>query len=41
MFLLMAGAGYFLKVDLTKIGTLAVLGLVGIILASLINMFLG
>jgi len=41
MFLLMAGAGYFLKIDLTKIGTVAVMGLIGIILASIFNMFLG
>ena len=41
MFILLALAGSILKVDLTKIGTVALIGLVGIIIASFINLFLG
>lgn len=33
--------GYFTKSDLTKIGNLAIMGLFGIIIASIVNMFLG
>ena len=33
--------GYFTKSDLTKIGNLAIMGLVGLIIASIVNMFLG
>jgi FtsH-binding integral membrane protein len=32
--------GYFTKSDLTKIGNLAIMGLVGLIIASIVNMFL-
>lgn len=41
IFLLFAAVGYFTNVDLTKIGTLAMMGLVGVILVSIINMFIG
>ncbi len=40
LFGLMAAAGYFTKADLTKLGSLLMIGLVGIIIASLINVFM-
>jgi len=41
MFLVMAIVGYLTKVDLSKFGSLLIMGLVGIIIASLVNIFLG
>lgn len=41
MFALMAIFGRTTKIDLTKIGTILFMGLIGIIIASLINMFIG
>lgn len=41
MFGLMAIVGYTTKTDLTKMGSLLMMGLLGIVLASLINMFVG
>ena len=41
MFGVMAIAGYTTKTDLTKMGSLLFMGLIGIIIASLVNMFLG
>ena len=41
MFGLMAVVGYTTKTDLTKFGSIMMMGLVGIIIASLINMFIG
>lgn len=41
MFGFMAVLGYTTKTDLTKFGSLMMMGLVGIIIASLVNMFLG
>lgn len=41
MFGVMAVAGYTTKTDLTKIGSILVMGLVGIIIASIVNIFLG
>jgi len=40
MFGLMAVVGYTTKTDLTKFGSIMMMGLVGIIIASLINFFL-
>ena len=40
VFGVMAVAGYTTKTDLTKFGSLMIMGLVGIIIASLVNMFL-
>ena len=40
MFSLMAVVGYTTKVDLTKFGSLMMMGLVGIIIASVVNMFM-
>lgn len=40
LFAVMAIAGYTTKTDLTKLGSLLMIGLVGIIIASLINMFM-
>jgi FtsH-binding integral membrane protein len=40
VFGVMAIAGYTTKTDLTKFGSLMMMGLVGIIVASLVNMFL-
>jgi FtsH-binding integral membrane protein len=37
----MAIAGYTTKTDLTKLGSLLMIGVVGIFVASLINMFMG
>lgn len=41
MFGTMAVLGYTTKTDLTKFGSIMIMGLVGIIIASLVNMFLG
>ena len=41
MFGLMAVVGYTTKTDLTKFGSLMMMGLIGIVIASLVNMFLG
>ncbi len=40
LFGVMAAAGYFTKADLTKLGSLLMIGLIGIVIASLINMFM-
>jgi FtsH-binding integral membrane protein len=40
LFGIMAVAGYTTKTDLTKMGSLLFIGLIGIVIASLINMFL-
>jgi FtsH-binding integral membrane protein len=40
LFGIMAVAGYTTKTDLTKMGSLLMIGLIGIVVASLINMFL-
>lgn len=41
MFGIMSVYGYFTKTDLTKMGQVLIMGLLGIILASLINLFYG
>lgn len=41
MFLVMALFGYLTKANLSKLGPLLLMGLVGIIIASLVNIFLG
>lgn len=41
LFALMAIAGYTTKTDLTKLGSILMIGLIGIVVASLINMFMG
>jgi uncharacterized protein len=41
MFGVMAIAGYTTKTDLTKMGSLLFMGLIGIIIASIVNAFLG
>ena len=41
MFGLMAVVGYTTKTDLTKFGSIMMMGLFGIVIASLINMFVG
>ncbi|MSR68447.1 Bax inhibitor-1/YccA family protein [Candidatus Saccharibacteria bacterium] len=41
MFLVMAIIGYTTKVDLSKLGMLLIMGLLGIIIASLVNIFIG
>lgn len=41
LFGLMAGVGYFTKTDLTKLGSILMIGLAGIFIASLINYFVG
>lgn len=41
MFGIMAIVGYTTNTDLTKLGSILFMGLIGIIIASLINMFLG
>ena len=40
MFLVMAIIGYTTKVDLSKIGTILLMGLIGIIIATVVNFFL-
>ena len=37
----MALTGYTTKTDLTKLGSLLIMGVVGIVIASIINVFLG
>lgn len=41
LFGLMAGVGYFTKTDLTKLGSILMIGLIGIFIASIINYFVG
>ena len=41
MFAVMALVGTFTKIDLTKLGTILFMGLIGIIIASIINIFIG
>jgi FtsH-binding integral membrane protein len=41
MFGFMAILGYTTKTDLTKFGSIMIMGLVGIIIASIVNMFMG
>lgn len=41
IFLIFALIGYFTKMDLTKIGTYLFMALIGVIICSLINMFVG
>lgn len=41
MFAIMALVGTFTNIDLTKLGTILFMGLIGIIIASIINVFLG
>lgn len=41
LFAVMAIAGYTTKADLTKLGSILIIGLIGIVVASLINMFVG
>lgn len=41
MFGIMAVVGYTTKTDLTKLGSILLMGLFGIIIASLVNMFMG
>lgn len=41
VFALMAVAGYTTKTDLTKLGSILFIGLIGIIIASVINLFMG
>lgn len=40
LFAVMAIAGYVTKTDLSKLGTILFIGLIGIVIASLINMFM-
>lgn len=40
LFTIMAIAGYTTKTDLTKMGSILMIGLIGIVVASLINMFM-
>jgi FtsH-binding integral membrane protein len=39
LFAVMAVAGYTTKTDLTKLGSILIIGLIGIVIASLINFF--
>lgn len=41
IFGIMAVAGYTTKTDLTKMGSILFIGLIGIVIASVVNMFLG
>jgi hypothetical protein len=41
LFAVMAIAGYTTKTDLTKMGSILIIGVIGIVIASLINMFVG
>ena len=41
IFLMFAAIGYFTKIDLTKIGVYLFMALLGIIICSIINMFVG
>ena len=40
VFLIFALIGYFTKIDLTKLGTILFMGLIGILIASIINIFI-
>jgi FtsH-binding integral membrane protein len=40
MFLIMAGIGYVTKIDLSKFGAILLMGLIGIIIATLVNLFI-
>jgi len=40
LFGIMAAVGYFTKTDLTKLGNILMIGLIGIVVASLINLFM-
>jgi hypothetical protein len=40
MFLIMAIFGYLTKIDLSKLGTILLMGLIGIIIATIVNIFL-
>lgn len=40
LFAIMAIAGYTTKTDLTKLGSILIIGLIGIVVASIINMFM-
>lgn len=40
MFLIMAAFGYLTKIDLSKFGMILLMGLIGIIIASIVNIFL-
>ena len=40
VFGLMAAVGYFTKMDLTRIGNILLIGLIGIILGSIVNIFM-
>lgn len=41
IFLIFAAIGYYTNIDLTKLGTYLLMGLLGIIIVTIINMFLG
>lgn len=41
LFGIMAVAGYTTKTDLTKLGSILFIGLIGIVIASLVNLFMG
>ena len=41
IFGVMAFAGYTTKTDLTKLGSILMIGLIGIVIASVVNMFIG
>lgn len=41
MFGIMAFVGYTTKTDLTKLGSILIMALIGVIIASLVNMFMG
>ena len=41
LFGIMAVAGYTTRTDLTKLGSILFIGLIGIVIASLVNMFMG
>lgn len=41
LFVIMSGWGYFTKRDLTELGSLMFIGLIAIVVASLINLFIG
>ena len=41
VFGIMAVAGYTTKVDLTRFGSIMMIGLIGVLLASLVNLFMG
>jgi len=41
VFALMAVAGYTTSTDLTKLGSILIIGLIGIVIASVVNVFLG